>query len=213
MNSLLQWGIENSEASRNTTSGAAASTANANGAPASGTPIRGLNAEAINALLGGPSDADLMREAMTVIRSPSVSISNKLVAFDNFEQLVEQIDNANNVASLGLWNPLVEQLDSPDADLRRMAAWCVGTTVQNNSKAQERLLAVGGIPKLVRLAVEDEDPTVRRKCVYALSSEMRNYQPGTDEAVKHLPKSTVEGISVAAGDMDAIDAIMAKLRG
>ena len=199
LNSLLQWGIENSSAS----------TENGVQPP---TTTRGLNADALAALMGGPSDADLMKESMTVIRHPEADLESKTTAFDNFEQLVENIDNANNLEPLGLWQPLVGQLDSAEAEMRRMAAWCIGTAVQNNVKAQERLLAVNGIPKLCKLAVEDTDKTVRRKCVYALSSEVRNYQPGMNEAVKALPKEFVGPDQVSAADMEVIDAIMAKLR-
>ena len=204
LNSLLQWGIENSSA------------ANPNGTqpPLSvETPkSRGLNAEALAQLMGGPSDADLMREAMTVIQNPDATLSAKMAAFDNFEQLVESIDNANNLTPLGLWGPLVAQLASGEAELRKMAAWCIGTAVQNNVKAQERLLAVNGIPVLCRLAVEDADEDARRKCVYALSSEVRNYQPGMNEMVRCLPKDIVGPDQVSSSDMEVIDAIMAKLR-
>ena len=57
--------------------------------------------------MGGPSDATLLKEAMAAIQSPDASNENKLVAFDNFEQLIENIDNANNIESLGLWTPLI----------------------------------------------------------------------------------------------------------
>jgi hypothetical protein len=80
-----------------------------------------------------------MKESMAAIRSPDISLPNKLIAFDNFEQLIEQIDNANNMQPLGLWTPLLAVLESEEPDLRRMAAWCMGTAVQNNIKAQERV--------------------------------------------------------------------------
>lgn len=198
LNSLLKWGIENSDKTQ------------ANGEPPS---TRGISAEALQALMGGPSDADLMKEAMHIIKSPDATPEARAIAFDNFEQLVENIDNANNLEPLGLWMPLVEQLSSPEAEMRMMAAWCIGTAVQNNDRAQDRLLAVNGIPKLCKLAQEDEDPAVRRKCIYALSSEIRNYQPGMNEAVKYLAKELVGSEEVSATDMNAIDAIMAKLRG
>ena len=74
------------------------------------------------------------------------------------------------------------------------------------------MLAVNGIPALCRLAVEDGDEGVRRKCVYALSSGVRNYQPGMDEVVRCLPKDVVGPDQVSASDMEVIDAIMGKLR-
>ncbi|KIV85636.1 hypothetical protein PV11_01305 [Exophiala sideris] len=200
LNSLLKWGVENSNAGQQEDQSA--------------REPKGLSADALRALMGGPSDADLMKEAMSIIVSsdPEITLDAKITAFDNFEQLVEGIDNANNMEPLGLWSPLLSQLNSPVADLRRMAAWCLGTAVQNNEKAQERLLAINGIDKLCQVAVDDTDRAVRRKAVYALSSGIRNYQPAMNEAVKRLPKHIVGPDQVSAADMDVIDAIMEKLR-
>lgn len=200
LSSLLKWGVENSTASCATN-------------PEQPSSTRGLNAETLNALMGGPSDADLMKAAMQIIRSPDIGLADKMTAFDNFEQLVENLDNANNMEPLGLWTPLLQELDGTEPDLRMMAAWCVGTAVQNNIKSQERLLALDGVQKLAKLVVEEKDMVVRKKCVYALSSSIRNYQPATNEAVKYLPSSIVGTDTVSAEDMETIDAIMAKLRG
>lgn len=128
MNQLLKWSIENSD-----------TTGNDPDSKAERPSGRGFNQEAIQALMGGPSDAELMKQSMEAIQSPDLSLDHKLVAFDNFEQLIEIIDNANNMQALGLWTPLKEQLGNENADLRRMAAWCIGTAVQNNQRSQERV--------------------------------------------------------------------------
>jgi len=70
---------------------------------------------------------------------------------------------------------------------------------------------IGGVPKLVKLAVEDENAAVRKKSIYALSSSVRNYQPAMDETVRCLPKGFTSG-SIDAKDMDAVDGVMNKLR-
>ncbi|KAL9610316.1 MAG: hypothetical protein Q9167_004978 [Letrouitia subvulpina] len=204
MNQLLKWSIENSEAARNDPSAATDPKAERS----SGRP---LNQAAINSIFGGPSDSELMKHAMAVIESPDASLDNKLIAFDNFEQLIEIIDNANNMGSLGLWSPLVGQLESKETDLRRMAAWCLGTAVQNNVKAQERLLAMGSIPLIIKLALEDASELVRRKAIYAISSEIRNYQPACDIVAKALLDKN-GSTKVDAGDMDAVDELLNKLR-
>lgn len=74
------------------------------------------------------------------------------------------------------------------------------------------MFVVGAIPKLVHLAIEDTNEPVRRKAIYALSSEVRNYQPALDEAMKSLPEEAKPREKVEAGNMDGVDQIIEKLR-
>ncbi|KAG8532136.1 uncharacterized protein KY384_003775 [Bacidia gigantensis] len=206
MNDLLKWSVDNSQAVTNEQS----STSNSNAARSLSHP---LNEKALNSLFGGPSDADLMKESLAAILSLEITLENKIIAFDNFEQLIEQIDNANNMDNLGLWPPIASLLGSKEADLRRYACWCIGTAVQNNVKCQERLVAEQGtVGTLVKLAIDDSAESVRRKAIYALSSGVRNYQPALDEAVQRLPKNIVPEGGTDASNMDAVDQIMQKLR-
>ncbi|KAI1463675.1 Fes1-domain-containing protein [Daldinia caldariorum] len=231
LNELLKWSIENSTEADPSAAAAAPVVPNA--------PRTALNAEALAALMGAPSDAELMQAAVEHITSsdPEITLESKLTAFDNLEQLVESLDNANLLAKLGLWTPLLELLGHDDDQIRRMAAWCVGTAVQNNEPSQERLVALGGVEKLVRMALGDRLPMekragageetteesaaadreetkdVRRKAIYALSSAVRNYQPALDVAAKELRKrgeQVPEGID--ATDMDAVDGIINGLK-
>lgn len=207
LSELLKWSVENSDASRQS---------RANPEDPSSVPppsMNGLNEDALRALMGGPSDADLMKESMAALLSDEVDLENKMIAFDNFEQLVETIDNANNMEPLGLWTPLVGLLQHAEPDMRRMAAWCIGTAVQNNEKAQDKLLVLNALPTLVSLATTDPDEKVRRKSIYAISSAIRNFQPNLNEVMSHLPSDYKTAESVDASDMGAIDNIMNKLRG
>lgn len=204
MNQLLKWSIENSDATRNDPT----ATTDPKTDRQDWSSGRGLNQEAIKSLMGGPSDAELMKQSMEAIQSSELSLENKMVAFDNLEQLIENVDNANNIESLGLWMPLKAQLNSNEADLRRMAAWCMGTAVQNNIKSQERLLALDAIPILVKLALEDSDEKVRRKAIYALSSESRNYPPALKNLVQALPQELRPDGLVDACDMDEVDKVI-----
>jgi len=202
LNELLKWSIENSTNTKND-------------AEATPPANRALDPEVMAALFGGPSDADLMKESMAAILSsdPEITLDDKLVAFDNFEQLIENLDNANNLGPLALWTPLLSCLSHAEADMRRMAAWCVGTAVQNNEKSQERLLAQGGIPLLTDLATKaDENENVRRKALYALSSATRNYQAGMDSFTDELKKRGKKVGKIDASDMDAVDVLMDGLR-
>jgi hsp70-interacting protein len=200
LNELLKWSIENSDSTKND--------------PAAAAPTSQLTPELMAALMGGPSDADLMKGSMEIIASDeTISLDDNLIAFDNFEQLIESLDNANNIANLGLWTPLLDQLKNTEREMRKMAAWCIGTAVQNNVKTQERLLAVGGIPPLVELALKDGEPEdVRRKAIYALSSACRNYQPAMDTCSDELTKRGQATDKVDATNMESVDEVMTGLR-
>ncbi|CZT06054.1 hypothetical protein WAI453_005227 [Rhynchosporium graminicola] len=215
LSSLLKWSVENTSSANPPRSTLAANpedvnTLEPNTATSTTTPSRPINPDALNALFGGPSDADLLKLSMAAILSsdPEITLDDKLVAFDNFEQLIENLDNANNLEPLALWAPLLSCLKHEEGEIRKMAAWCVGTAVQNNEKSQERCAAMGGVPMLVELARrETEDEAVRRKAVYALSSACRNYQPSMDVLMKELGREKID-----ASDMDAADVVFNGLR-
>ncbi|KAJ5375453.1 Armadillo-like helical [Penicillium concentricum] len=206
MNKLLKWSVANSQASAG-----ADGEGSANNLPAAAAAASNLTPQMVNTLFGGPSEADLMRAAMEVVHDNESDLENKLIAFDNFEQMIEGIDNANNLVPLNLWKPLVELLKHDEAEIRRYAAWCVGTAVQNNPKAQDQLVLLDEIPTLVTLATTDSNPAARKKAVYAISSAVRNHQPALDSLNKSLPEGYPTDKTDAA-DMDGIDAIIDKLR-
>lgn len=206
LNQLLQWSIQNSEGTQSSDKDAQQPPRDAR---------KGLDPKMLAALLGGPSDADLMREAMVVITAPleESDLENKLVAWDNLEQLVEQIDNANNLEALKLWSPLLDQLQSQEAECRMYAAWVISTAVQNNVKCQEKLLALGGVQKLLDVVLQDTAQTARKKAANALSSEVRNFQPALDELLEKLPENFLNGPRrLDAADMEQVNSVVDALR-
>ncbi|KAK3952135.1 nucleotide exchange factor Fes1-domain-containing protein [Pseudoneurospora amorphoporcata] len=237
LNQLLKWSIEAQAAAAAGQShgpnGTSTSSSNDGPTPGAGAVAtspapevtapgpRPIDPEVLASLFGGPSEADLMKAAIEVITDPSpeVTLENRLIAFDNFEQLIENLDNANLIEKLSLWSPLLSVLEHEEEEMRFFAAWCVGTAVQNNEKTQERLLAMGGVPKLVALAMkEGETEKVRRKATYALSSAVRNYQPAMDVAAEEMHKLGHEVLvgngttKVDAADMDKVDEVIDWLR-
>ena len=183
---------------------------------------RQLDRDILEMLFGGPSEAELMKAAIEVINDPETTLENKLIAFDNFEQLVESLDNANNLEPLGLWTPLIKLMEHEEEEIRKYAAWCVGTAVQNNIKSQERFLAMGGMKPLVGMCMrEGETEGNRKKAVYAISSAVRNYQPALEELVRELKEhlggeeeflGKWKGKQVVATDMDLVDQICGWLK-
>lgn len=125
---------------------------------------------------GGPDEPTLMKHAMAVISNPEATLENKLTAFDNFEMLIENLDNANNIENLKLWEPLIAVLDSPESELRAFALSVTGTAVQNNEKSQNNFAKYdGSLAKVMQIAGNaQEDAQVRIKAFYTLSSLMRH---------------------------------------
>ncbi|EAT90789.1 Hsp70 nucleotide exchange factor FES1 [Parastagonospora nodorum] len=203
LNNLLKWGIQNSDASRNDPSTAP-------------QPLSEVDKEALQQLIAGvrgPSDADLMQDSFQVIENNEATAEAKHQAFENFEQLIQGIDNANNMEALGLWTKLIKQLESEDPVIRKWAAWCCSTAVQNNVRSQERLLVLkNAIPTLVRLATSDPDKTARKKATSALSSAVRNFQPGLDAVLEHMPAEHKPKEALDANDMASVDILINKLR-
>lgn len=155
-----------------------------------------------------------MREAMEALQDPAVDLENKAIAFDNLEMLVENLDNANNLENLKLWPPLISLLSSPEEQLRFMAAWCVGTAVQNNPKSQAAMFKHGGVEKIVDMVLRDPEERVRSKAVYALSSQVRNSDESLKVAVGLLPHEILEKGEggYTAEDMEGIDELISALR-
>ncbi|KAH7880326.1 nucleotide exchange factor Fes1-domain-containing protein [Lentinula edodes] len=143
MQSLLRWGIENSTPQNtNTNTTATNNTANA---PPSRRPD--LNPEIIDLLLG-KSDAVLMKEAMAIAVDEGNTEEDRVSALDNLEMLIEQIDNANNLSNLKMWEPLHALLTSSPDSVTVQALWVIGTALQNNPSAQDAYLKLNPLPTL-----------------------------------------------------------------
>ncbi|SMN22818.1 similar to Saccharomyces cerevisiae YBR101C FES1 Hsp70 (Ssa1p) nucleotide exchange factor [Maudiozyma saulgeensis] len=135
---------------------------------------------------GGQDDPTLMVENMKLVTNPEVDLENKLIAMDNFEMLIENLDNANNIENLKLWESIIKVLSYEEAELRSIALSIVGTAVQNNSQSQDNFLGhEGGLAKIITLAQDRNEPlNVRTKAFYALSNLVRNHP--------HMTKAFIE---------------------
>ncbi|CAI8502887.1 unnamed protein product [Pichia kudriavzevii] len=125
----------------------------------------------------GKDDAQLMKEDITVLvcDDPNISIDDKLIALEDFEMLVQNLDNANNISPMGIW-PEIAKLYTYEGEerdeFRGMGALITGTAVQNNLKCQKDFLKhVGkeGFTSLMKLADKGNNYNVRARALYALS--------------------------------------------
>ncbi|CEH19267.1 Armadillo/beta-catenin-like repeat-containing protein [Ceraceosorus bombacis] len=147
----------------------------------------------LDALMGGKSEAQMMKEELAVACNEQRSTQDRCIALDNFEMLIESIDNANNIKNMGMWPPLLSLLASKVPAILSGALWVVGTAIQNNDKAQMALLShkpLQAILDSLRWADVDaskgasgsaastsEAEAIRSKAAYALSALLKHNPP------------------------------------
>ncbi|CUM64308.1 uncharacterized protein PRCAT00001908001 [Priceomyces carsonii] len=140
----------------------------------------------LHQLFGGPDEPTLMKHSMAAICNEETTEQNKEIAFENFEMLIENMDNANNIENLNLWPSLIEQLAEDKPAIQRVyAASCIGISVQNNPKAQDDFSKHDGLSKLINICSDTNSPDdLLAKSLFAISSYIRNFKPGYEQFVK-----------------------------
>ncbi|KDQ55977.1 hypothetical protein JAAARDRAFT_36768 [Jaapia argillacea MUCL 33604] len=161
MQSLLRWSIENTDTTN----------------PHPQVQPKKLDPGIIDHILGKP-DAVQMKEALAIAQDVSRSEEERVLAMDEFEMLVEQIDNANDLEKLQMWQPLQDLLISTTSppSLKTQVLWVLGTAVQNNPAAQNAYLNHHPLPILLPfLSPSPQNPTsTRRKALYTLSGLLKH---------------------------------------
>ncbi|GAA5981424.1 hypothetical protein JCM5350_004060 [Sporobolomyces pararoseus] len=143
----------------------------------------------------GTSDADRMRECLMVIegnwvdrdgtgqvkKSEEITHEDRYRAWDDLEMLVEDLDNANDLKSIGGWQPIVKHLTDSDDEIVLRACWVCGTAVQNNPKSLETFLTYNPLPTLLQILTSTTSTIeTRSKALYCLSSTLKHCEPAVN---------------------------------
>ncbi|KAJ3716644.1 nucleotide exchange factor Fes1-domain-containing protein [Lentinula raphanica] len=210
MQSLLRWGIENSTPQSQNGDGS-------NSRP----PVQrqDLNPEIIDMLLG-KSDAELMKEALSIAMDESRSEDDRVDALDNLEMLIEQIDNANNLEKLKMWEPLHGLLTSGPDSVTTHAIWVIGTALQNNPAAQDAYLKLNPLPTLTSFLApksksnqsKPSSKQTRSKAIYALSGLLKHNAPALSQLETKSAGEEGEGFDDSGDNMDGWDRLRQALQ-
>lgn len=155
----------------------------------------------------GPDEPTLMKQAMQVVAHPEATLEDKETAFDNFEMLIENLDNANNIENLKLWPLVISQLsaDVPES-LRVYAASVIGIAVQNNPKSQEDFHKhEDGLKLLISIATDKSAKPLLAKSLFALGSFIRNYLEGYESFAKLNGWDIVKNLFAGPGEDNKIN--------
>ncbi len=155
---LLKWGLANSAPSSSTgiTAAPGPSVEQISADIKAGRRPDLADPNLYNAIMG-KSEAQMMSEELACAMDTSRTIEDRCTALDNFEMLIEQIDNANNITNMKMWQPIISLLSANEAEIQSAAAWIVGTAVQNNDKAQVAVLEYGVVQGLVEMLQSERE--------------------------------------------------------
>ncbi|KAI8898669.1 armadillo-type protein, partial [Globomyces pollinis-pini] len=117
----------------------------------------------------------IQKECMDIIQNVDEDLESRITACDDFEMLIESMDNANDLESLKLWTPLLNLLSDKEAEIRMYAAWILGTSIQNNEKAKDSFLKNNGLSIMLNCLSSEMDSATRLKILYCLSGTIRNH--------------------------------------
>lgn len=166
---LLKWGIRNAPMNPDGTSSVSQVAADVAAGRRPDLADPGL----YDAIMG-KSEAQMMQEELAVAVDTSRSVEDRCTALDNFEMLIEQVDNANNMAPMGMWPAMRALLDAQEPEIQSATAWVIGTAIQNNDKAQAAALSHDVLAPLL-LLLSSSNSGVQNKSAYALSSLLKHY--------------------------------------
>ncbi|KAG0039252.1 hsp70 nucleotide exchange factor fes1 [Podila clonocystis] len=169
LNELLKWSIINQ----------ATESEDASASTEPRKPMEKFDPALIEAILG-KSEGQMMLEALQVIKNPQATNDEKDLAWEDFEMLIQQIDNACNIENMKMWPPILEELKNPNPKFREQAAWVCGTATQNNPKAQNAFITEKGLKAVIEL-LSDSETYVRAKALYAISGAVKNFEPALQE--------------------------------
>lgn len=128
----------------------------------------------LSQLFGGPDEPTLMKQSIEIVNDPTVELKDKEIALENFEMLIENLDNANNIENMKLWSSIINLLDNETPDsLRLLSTSIISIAVQNNDKAQDDFLKYDGFEKLLT-TYSDASFNLKSKVLFAISSLIRN---------------------------------------
>ncbi|RDX78101.1 Nucleotide exchange factor SIL1 [Mucuna pruriens] len=168
LDSMLQWAISHSDAEKLKESAEARQRLSA-----SELQKRQIEIKEIMEKIKMPSDAELMKIAVSDLDNVSTSLEDRYRALQELVELVEPIDNANDLNKLGGLLAVANELNHSDPGIRTVAAWVLGKASQNNPIVQQQILELGVLSRLMKM-VNSNSTEEANKALYAVSALIRN---------------------------------------
>ncbi|XP_067313505.1 nucleotide exchange factor SIL1 [Pseudorasbora parva] len=129
--------------------------------------------EALNMLV--ETDVQVMTKILNLFNNTNSTTDEKVKALLDLEYLVHQVDNAQNLVSMGGMQLVVNALNSTDIRLQESAAFVLGSAVSSNPSVQVEAVEGGALQKLLTLLATQRPMAVKKKALFALASLLRHF--------------------------------------
>ncbi|XP_052005767.1 nucleotide exchange factor SIL1 isoform X1 [Xyrauchen texanus] len=109
------------------------------------------------------TDVQVMKRLLTQFNDSKSTSEEKVAALLDLEYLVHQVDNAQNMVSMGGMHLVINALNSTDIRLQESAAFVLGSAVSSNPSVQVEAVEGGGLQKLLTLLATQRPMAVKKK--------------------------------------------------
>ncbi|XP_050983968.1 nucleotide exchange factor SIL1 [Labeo rohita] len=120
------------------------------------------------------TDVQVMRRLLNQFNNTNSTTEEKVTALLDLEYLVHQVDNAQNLVSMGGMQLLINALNNTDIRLQESAAFVLGSAVSGNPSVQVVAIEGGALQKLLTLLATQRPITVK-KVLFAVASLLRHF--------------------------------------
>ncbi|KAK9517608.1 hypothetical protein VZT92_022965 [Zoarces viviparus] len=121
------------------------------------------------------TDVQIMKRLLDQFNSSNSTTEQKLSILLELEYLVHQVDNAQNLCSMGGLQLIVDSLNSTDFRFQESSAFVLGSAVSSNPEVQVKAVESGALQMLLTALATAQPLPVKKKVLFAVASLLRNF--------------------------------------
>ncbi|KAJ8281753.1 hypothetical protein COCON_G00042720 [Conger conger] len=121
------------------------------------------------------TDFQIMSRLISKFNSSSSTQEEKVSALLDLEYLVHQVDNGQDLVSMGGLRLVIDALNSTDLRLQESAAFVLGSAVSSNPHVQVEAVEGGALQQLLTLLATERPMGVKKKLLFAIGSLLRHF--------------------------------------
>ncbi|KAF7239838.1 Nucleotide exchange factor SIL1, partial [Varanus komodoensis] len=138
-------------------------------------PIEKLKEEFREINLQLETDFEIMFKLINKFNSSASTLEEKITALYDLEYYVHQVDNANDLLSLGGLQLLINGLNNTEPQMKEYISFVLGAALSSNPRVQVAAIEGGALQKLLVILATDQPLAVKKKVLFALSSMLRHF--------------------------------------